>query len=261
MSEISKIEWTNATWNPITGCRRVSLGCQNCYAERFANRFRGVKGHPFEQGFKVKLWRDRLEMPLGWKHPKRVFVNSMSDLFLEQVSDSFILRVFQTMKKADWHTYQILTKRAERMYDLLSNSPKAQSFLSPFPNHIWLGVSVERNDYAGRIGILKKVNCLNKFVSFEPLIGQVKNLNGILNGIDWVIVGGESGSNARPMEKEWVEDIFQICMSKGIPFFFKQWGEFDELGKRTGKKLAGRMYKGRIWDQFPIGQQRAKDRV
>jgi protein gp37 len=157
------------------------------------------------------------------------------------------------MKKADWHTYQILTKRAERMHDLLSN-PKAQSLLSPFPHHIWLGVSVERNDYVDRIAILKKVKCSNRFISFEPLIGPVKNLSRILSGIEWVIVGGESGSNARPMEREWVEDIYQACSSKGIPFFFKQWGEFDELGKRAGKKLAGRTYKGRIWDQFPIGQ-------
>jgi protein gp37 len=154
------------------------------------------------------------------------------------------------MKKADWHTYQILTKRAERMYTLLSSCLE----LNPFPNNIWLGVSVENNDYVNRISILKSVKCPNRFISFEPLLGPIRYLNRLLTGIDWVIVGGESGSKARAMKKDWIEDIYQVCSSKGIPFFFKQWGEYDEHGMRTGKKVAGRVYRGKTWNQIPAIQ-------
>lgn len=235
MSITSTIEWTSATWNPLTGCTKVSAGCTNCYAERFAERFRGVKGHPFEQGFDLKLWPARLALPLKWKKPKRIFVNSMSDLFHKDVPLTFIKRVFATMKAADWHTFQLLTKRSERLAELAGEIE--------WPKNVWMGVSVEDRRVLKRVDDLCKVPAAVRFLSIEPLIADLgEDLK--LEGIDWVIVGGESGPHSRPMEKAWVRAIRDQCRKSKTPFFFKQWG-----GKR--KKLTGRDLDGRTWDQMP----------
>jgi protein gp37 len=234
MSEVSHIEWTDATWNPVTGCTKVSQGCKHCYAERFAERFRGVQGHPYEQGFDLKLWPERLSLPLEWKEPKRIFVNSMSDLFHERVPVEFILQVFDTMGKANWHTFQILTKRAKRVAEVGS--------LLPYRPNIWQGVSVENSDVTWRIDALRQVPAQVRFLSLEPLIGPVPDLD--LAGIHWVIVGGESGPGARLMKPDWVRDIRAACREQSIPFFFKQWG-----GVR--KARAGRLLDGRTWDEYP----------
>jgi protein gp37 len=234
VSEASSIEWTDSTWNPVTGCTKVSQGCKHCYAQRFAERFRGVPGHPYEQGFDLKLWPERLELPLTWKDPRRIFVNSMSDLYHPSVPKAYIDRVFRTMNKARWHSFQILTKRAERLSELGRR-------LTWSPN-IWQGVSVEDERVAGRISLLRRVPAQVRFLSLEPLIGPLKNLD--LSGIHWVIVGGESGPGARPMKKEWVLGIRDQCRRQGVPFFFKQWG-----GIR--KHETGRMLEGRAWNQFP----------
>lgn len=235
MSSDSSIEWTNATWNPVTGCTKVSPGCFNCYAETFAERFRGVEGHPYEQGFDLKLWPDRLTLPLSWKKPRLIFVNSMSDLFHKDVPTEFILKVFHTMKKADWHTFQILTKRSERLLEL---DP-----ILPWCSNIWMGVSVESSKFQDRIVHLTKTHAATKFLSIEPLLGPIPELD--LNLIDWVIVGGESGRKARPVQEEWIVEIRNQCRDKCVPFFFKQWG-----GKN--KKASGRMLEGRTWDEMPF---------
>ena len=239
MSDNSKIEWTDATWNPVRGCSKVSPGCANCYAETFAERFRGVSGHPFEFGFDLRLVPEKLPEPLRWRTPKRIFVNSMSDLFQENVPDDYIKSVIEVMVKANWHTYQVLTKRAERMRELLSSHLK---FAAKQP-HIWWGVSVEnkRNGFP-RIDHLRKTPAIIRFLSIEPLLEHLGPIN--LKGIGWVIVGGESGPGARPMQQDWVLSIRNQCRENKIPFFFKQWGGVRK--HETGRKLAGKTY-----NEFP----------
>lgn len=256
MSQLSSIEWTDSTWNPVTGCTKVSSGCRNCYAETFAERFRGVPGHPYEQGFDLKLWPDRLEMLLRWKEPKMIFVNSMSDLFHEHVADEYIQRVFEVMIRADHHIFQVLTKRSERMmrwtrqnYRLANEKLNGRPLL---PKHIWLGVSVENQKYTTRVAHLQKTPARVRFLSLEPLLGPIELSASLLRGIHWVIVGGESGQKARPMNPDWVLAIQAQCQREDVPFFFKQWGSFNPEGKRVGKKEAGRMLNGRTWDEVPV---------
>src|SRR5579871_2766809 len=234
MAANSKIEWTDATWNPVRGCTKISPGCKHCYAERFAERFRGVQGHPFEQGFDLRLVPEKMNAPLRWKSPQRIFVNSMSDLFHDDVPLPYIQRVFAVMNQAGWHQYQVLTKRAERLEEVSSQLPWAP--------HIWMGVSVENKDYLWRIDHLRKTNAHIKFLSVEPLLGPLGKI--ALRGIDWVIVGGESGPGARPMEASWVTDIKDQCLRAGVAFFFKQWGGVQ-------KKRHGRELEGRTWDEMP----------
>jgi len=241
MAQLSSIEWTEATWNPVTGCSKVSPGCAHCYAETFAERFRGVAGHPYERGFDLQLRPERLEQPLTWTEPRMIFVNSMSDLFHEDIPDKFIESVLGVMAKADWHTFQILTKRSERLAQL---APRLS-----WPDNVWMGVSVENQRWTCRIDDLRKVPAKVHFLSCEPLLGALR-LD--LQGIDWVIVGGESGPRARPMKPEWVRDIRQQCQEAGVPFFFKQWGAYNEAGERLGKKRAGRLLGERTWDSMPI---------
>ena len=234
MSEISTIEWTDSTWNPVTGCTKISPGCAHCYAETFAERWRGIPGHPYEQGFNLKIWSQRLEQPLLWKKPRTIFVNSMSDLFHEDVPLSYIQEVFKVMEKANWHRFQVLTKRAERMVEL---APKLS-----WPENVWMGVSVENRDYLWRVDHLRKVPANVRFLSIEPLLGPIGRFS--LKKIDWVIVGGESGPGARPMKEEWVIGIKNQCVKQGVPFFFKQWGGVQ-------KKKWGRVLEGRTWDDIP----------
>ena len=251
MSVISKIEWTESTWNPVTGCRKISAACQNCYAERFANRFRGVPGHPYEQGFCIRLWPSRLDLPLKWRKPRRVFVNSMSDLFLNEVPLRFIEKVYSTMNCASWHTYQVLTKRPKRLLRWAGTHLRQDPGFQ-IPQHIWIGVSVENDDYLERIELLKQVPASIRFVSFEPLIGPVRVTQQALEGIHWIIVGGETGPGARPMNRSWVDTIFQACQTAGVPFFFKHWGMFDHHGIRVGRSEAGRKYLKKEWNQTPV---------
>ena len=218
MSTLSKIEWTDATWNPVTGCTKITRGCDNCYAERFAERFRGTPGHPYEPGFDLTLRPERLSHPLSWKRPRMIFVNSMSDLFHKDVPTDFIDKVFETMETADWHVFQVLTKRSSLMRDYLRN--RYGSRLAP--RHIWCGVSVEDNKATARIRHLQDAPLSTRFLSIEPLLGPVGDID--ITGISWVIVGGESGPGARPMKKEWAIEVRDLCEWKGIPFFFKQWG-------------------------------------
>jgi len=235
MSAYSSIEWTDATWNPVRGCTKVSSGCAHCYAETFAERFRGVKGHPYEQGFDLRLVPEKIADPLRWSKPRMVFVNSMSDLFHEDVPDEYILRVVRVMAAADWHTYQVLTKRSDRMLDLLSSH---LLFAAKLP-HIWWGVSVEnRRQGLPRIAHLRAAPGLVRFLSVEPLLEDLGPLD--LNGISWLIAGGESGPGARPMKEEWVVRLRDQCQEAGVPFFFKQWGGFPK--NRLGRKLDGQMY-------------------
>ncbi|MGB6688193.1 MAG: phage Gp37/Gp68 family protein [Terracidiphilus sp.] len=239
MSLDSKIEWTDATWNPVRGCTKISPGCKHCYAEVFAERFRGVPGHPYEQGFDLRLVPEKLAEPLRWRTPKMIFVNSMSDLFQDGVLDDYIEAVAWVMVNANWHTYQVLTKRSARMASLLRGRLRfaAQS------RHIWWGVSVENRKHGlPRIEHVREAPASVRFLSVEPLLEGLGNLN--LNGIHWVIVGGESGNGARPLKKEWVTSVRDQCEKAGVPFFFKQWG-----GVR--KKRAGRALDGRTYDGFP----------
>lgn len=239
MSEQSSIEWTDATWNPVRGCTKVSPGCKHCYAETFAERFRGVPGHPYEQGFDLRLVPDKLEEPLRWRVPRRIFVNSMSDLFHEQVPDAYVLQVAQVMEKASWHTYQVLTKRAERMRALLGKKLRSVAGAS----HIWWGVSVEdRKHGLPRISQLRAAPARVRFLSIEPLLEDLGALD--LDGISWVIVGGESGRGARPMLPTWVRAIRTQCRRARVPFFFKQWGGAQ-------KHRSGRLLDGRTWDEMP----------
>ena len=238
MAQNSAIEWTDATWNPVTGCTKISAGCDNCYAERFSERFRGVKSHPFEHGFDLTVRPERLEQPLHWKRPQMIFVNSMSDLFHKLVPVEFISRVFDTMERADWHTFQVLTKRSS----LLKSFINARYQSRPAPPHIWLGVSVEDEKRASRIRHLQQANASVRFVSIEPLIGPPGIID--LTGISWVIVGGESGPRARPMQLSWARSARDQCIAQGVPFFFKQWG-----GLRP--KSGGRELDGREWNEFP----------
>lgn len=234
MSQTSTIEWTDATWNPVTGCTKISPGCTHCYAETFAERWRGIPGHPYEQGFDLKVWETRLQQPLTWKKPRTVFVNSMSDLFHEEVPFAFVKKVFAVMKQAHWHNFQILTKRSERLMELAPNLD--------WPENVWMGVSVESAKYLYRLDHLRKTPAFIRFASLEPLLGPLTKIN--LNGIHWVIVGGESGPGARPMDPEWVDEIREQCVKKGVPFFFKQWGGVQ-------KKKNGRTLNGRTWDEMP----------
>jgi protein gp37 len=235
MSVYSKIEWTDATWNPIRGCTKISPGCLNCYAETFAERFRGVIGHPFEQGFDLRLVPEKLLEPLAWASPKRVFVNSMSDLFHEEVPDEYIAEVVRVMMAANWHTYQILTKRSQRMRDLLKGKLKHAAAA----RHIWWGVSVENRKHGlPRVRHLQSAPAAVRFLSVEPLIEPLGELD--LTGIDWVILGGESGHGARPLEPGWVRDVRDQCQEAQVAFFFKQWGGVHK--KEAGKKLDGRLH-------------------
>jgi protein gp37 len=243
MSLLSKIEWTDATWNPVRGCTKISPGCKYCYAERFAERFRGVEGHPFEQGFDLLLVPKKLGDPLRWSKPRMIFVNSMSDLFHERVPLRYIEKVAEKMRLANWHTYQVLTKRSRRLREVLSG-PLKTAAREP---HIWWGVSVEDCKHGlPRIADLQATPAAVRFLSVEPLPEDLENLP--LTGISWVIVGGESGPGARPMKQEWVLSIRDQCKAAKVPFFFKQWG-----GVR--KKATGRTLLGRTYDGFPARVQ------
>jgi protein gp37 len=238
MADGTGIEWTDATWNPVTGCTKISAGCDNCYAERFSERFRGVRGHPFESGFDLTLRPERLHQPLTWKRSRMVFVNSMSDLFHKGVPEEFIDRVFDTMEAANWHVFQILTKRSSIMRDFLRRRYKARSA----PEHMWFGVSIEDSKRLSRVKHLRDSPAHVRFLSIEPLIGPVSELD--LTDIHWVIVGGESGPQARPINPDWVREIRDQCVTAKVAFFFKQWGG-------RNKKTTGRSLEGRTWDQFP----------
>lgn len=239
MSANSKIEWTNATWNPVRGCTKISAGCTHCYAETFAERFRGVPGHPFEQGFDLRLVLEKLAQPLAWQVPKMIFANSMSDLFHKEVPDDYVVAVTRVMMRASWHIFQVLTKRSDRMAELLKTKLR---FASQQP-HIWWGVSVENITHGlPRISHLQSAPAKVRFLSIEPLLECLGPLD--LSGISWVIVGGESGARARPMKADWVRDIRDQCAGAVVSFFFKQWG-----GVR--KKLNGRILDGRTYDEFP----------
>ncbi len=235
MSSQSKIEWTEATWNPVRGCKKISPGCTHCYAETFAERFRGVPGHPYERGFDPRLVREKLDEPLRWQRPRMIFVNSMSDLFQEAVPDEYIVEVVQVMMRADWHTYQVLTKRSERMRDLLNTKLR----FAAQARHIWWGVSVENRKHGiRRIAHLQEAEVSVRFLSIEPLLEDIGEIN--ITGIDWVIVGGESGAGARPMQEAWVQSLLTQCRAAGKHFFFKQWGGVRKA--ETGRELNGRTY-------------------
>jgi protein gp37 len=243
MADKSAIEWTDATWNPVTGCTKISAGCDNCYAERFSERFRGTPGHPFETGFDLTLRPLRLQQPLEWKTPRRIFVNSMSDLFHKEIPSTHIDRVFDTMESAHWHTFQVLTKRSSLMRTYALERYKKR----PAPAHIWLGVSVEDAGKFSRVKHLSDTPAQVRFLSLEPLIDRLGKVP--LKGIHWVIVGGESGPRFRPMHAEWVREIRDQCLAQGVAFFFKQWG-----GLRP--KSNGRDLDGREWDEMPkVGQK------
>lgn len=230
----SKIEWTEASWNPITGCTKISSGCANCYAERLATRLKAMGQSKYRNGFEVTLHENALQYPLRIKTPKTIFVNSMSDLFHEDVPIEYIKKIFAIMKQAYWHRFQVLTKRADRLAEL---SP-----LLEWSSNIWMGVTVENSDCLSRVDHLRNTNAHIKFLSLEPLLGPLTGIN--LTGIDWVIVGGESGPGARPMKEEWVKDLRDHCQQLKIPFFFKQWGGIN-------KKKAGKLLDGRIWNEIP----------
>lgn len=235
MSDRSKIEWTDSTWNPITGCQAVSPGCDHCYAKRFAERFRGVVGSPFEQGFDLKLQPEWLEKPLHWTRPRRIFVGSMTDLFQKDVPEEYIRRIFAIMEQTPRHTFQLLTKRSARLAKLAPTLP--------WPAHIWVGVSVELERYAWRVDHLRQVPAAVRFLSAEPLLGPLTQVN--LEGIHWVITGGESGPGARPCDPAWVRDLRDRCQAQGIAFFHKQWGG-------PVRTASGRLLDGRAWDEFPM---------
>ncbi len=234
MANNSAIEWTGSTWNPVTGCTKISPGCKNCYAERMTRRLKAMRQPNYMNGFKLTLHEHALELPLRWKKPQTIFVNSMSDLFHKDVPTEFIKQTFDMMNKAYWHRFQILTKRSSRLL-------KLDSQLN-WSSNIWMGVSVENDNYKYRIKNLQMTQANIRFLSIEPLLGPLNSLE--LNGIDWVIVGGESGPGARPMNKSWVTDIRDQCLRVNVPFFFKQWGGFN-------KKKTGRLLDGNIWDEIP----------
>lgn len=240
MSDGSAIEWTDATWNPIRGCTKISPGCAHCYAETFAERFRGVRGHPFEQGFDLRLVPEKLPEPLRWGRPRRVFVNSMSDLFHERVPGDYIVSIARVMEAANWHTYQVLTKRSARMRDMLSSELR----FAAGQEHIWWGVSIENRKHGiPRLEHLRESRVGVRFLSIEPLLEDLGRLD--LDGINWVIVGGESGPGARPMAREWVVSIREQCREAGVPFFFKQWGGVQK--SKNGRSLDGATY-----DELPV---------
>jgi protein gp37 len=239
MSEHTSIEWTDATWNPVRGCTKVSPGCKHCYAEAFAERFRGVPGHPFEQGFDLRLVPEKVLEPLTWKRPRRIFVNSMSDLFHEKVPPSFIAAVFSVIERAHWHIFQILTKRPERLCEISSTLP--------WPSNLWMGVSIESARYAYRARLLATIPAKTKFISAEPLLGPIPDMP--LEAINWVIVGGESGRFARPMDLSWARGLRDQCKSAGVAFFLKQLG--GRTTKRGGEQA---VLDGRRWREFPSAQ-------
>ncbi len=230
----SGIEWTESTWNPLTGCTKISPGCMHCYAERMSRRLQGMGQPNYINGFKLTLHENALEKPLEWKKPQNIFVNSMSDLFHNDVPIEFVLRVFDVMRRARWHTFQVLTKRAERLEEV---SPSLE-----WPDNVWMGVSVENSNYTYRIDHLRRTGAKIKFLSLEPLLGPMHNLK--LEGIQWAIIGGESGPGARPLDPDWVLDIRDQCILAEVPFYFKQWGGIN-------KKKAGRLLDGRTWDEIP----------
>jgi protein gp37 len=235
MGQKSSIEWTESTWNPLTGCTKISPGCKHCYAERMAARLQAMGQANYVNGFQLTLHEEALELPLRWKKPQTIFVNSMSDMFHDRVPREFILRAFDVMRRAHWHRFQVLTKRADRLENLSGGLPWA--------DNIWMGVSVESEAYAYRIDHLRETGASIKFLSLEPLLGPLDNLK--LDGINWVIAGGESGPGARLMDPEWVISIRNQCVEAGVPFFFKQWGG-------VWKKKFGRTLEGRTWDQMPF---------
>ncbi|MCL4517453.1 MAG: phage Gp37/Gp68 family protein [Firmicutes bacterium] len=230
----SAIEWTESTWNPVTGCTKVSPGCANCYAARLAKRLKAMGQANYANGFEVTLHDPALNLPLKWKKPQTIFVNSMSDLFHERIPEEFILQVFDVMRQANWHCFQVLTKRPERLREV---DPRL-----PWSKNVWMGVSVENRDYLYRADYLRETGARLKFLSIEPLLGSLGQVN--LDGIDWVIVGGESGAGARPMKESWVIEILEQCKAAGVPFFFKQWGGVNK--RKTGRSLGGR-----TWDEMP----------
>lgn len=237
MATKSSIEWTQSTWNPVTGCAKISPGCKHCYAERMALRLQAMGSSNYRNGFQLTLHDPAVELPLLWRMPRMIFVNSMSDLFHKDIPLDFIFRVFDVMRRAWWHTFQILTKRSERLQQLDNGIE--------WPSNVWMGVSVENDKYTFRIDDLRQTHAQVKFLSLEPLLGPLSRLN--LRGIHWVIVGGESGPNARSIKEEWVIDIRDQCLEKRVPFFFKQWGGVN-------KKQSGRLLRGRTWDEFPISK-------
>jgi protein gp37 len=241
MAEHSGIEWTETTWNPLTGCTKVSPGCKHCYAERMAKRLKAMGQPNYVNGFKLTMHEHVIGRPLEWKKPQVVFVNSMSDLFHKDVPLEFIQKVFSVMQRAHWHQFQVLTKRSERLLEL---SPKLE-----WTDNIWMGVSVENTDYTFRIDHLRQTSAKTKFLSLEPLLGSLPNLN--LKGIHWIIVGGESGPGARALQRDWVTDIRDQCLRANVPFFFKQWGGVQ-------KKKAGRLLDGKTWDEMPKSFSLAK---
>lgn len=234
MGDKSAIEWTDATWNPVTGCSKVSPGCKNCYAERLAARLQAMGNPRYTNGFEITLHQDQLYLPLRWKQPRKIFVNSMSDLFHDNIPDEFIFRAFEIMEKANWHLFQILTKRAERLEEI---APKL-----PWPGNVWQGVSVENADYTWRVTHLLQVPAVVRFISVEPLLGPIPSLP--LKGISWVIVGGESGPKYRPIQASWVRGIRDQCGRAKVPFFFKQWGGITA-------KAGGRSLDHRVWSEMP----------
>ncbi|MFH1069114.1 MAG: phage Gp37/Gp68 family protein [Candidatus Glassbacteria bacterium] len=234
MANNTKIEWTQSTWNPITGCTKISPGCENCYAEKMAIRLKAMRQPNYRNGFELSLHPESISLPLAWKKPQVIFVNSMSDIFHTKVPESFILDVFNTMSKAYWHTFQVLTKRSKRLLDL--------NTILGWRKNIWMGVSVECQDFCYRIDNLKFTDAEIKFVSFEPLLGPI---GYDLSGIDWVIVGGESGPKARKINYKWVQNLRDQCLDLDIPFYFKQWGGFNK--KKNGRELCGM-----VWDQMPV---------
>lgn len=234
MAANSAIEWTDATWNPMTGCTKISPGCINCYAERMALRLQAMGQANYANGFKITTHEHALALPLGWRKPQSIFVNSMSDIFHKAAPFDFIQRVFSVIEKASWHCFQVLTKRSDRLVELAPSLP--------WPKNLWMGVTVENSDFLHRIDDLRRVGAVLRFLSFEPLLGPISEID--LSGIDWVIVGGESGPRARPLKHEWVRSIRDQCIERRVPFFFKQWGG-------TNKKKAGRELDGRTWSQLP----------
>lgn len=238
MAQASSIEWTDATWNPVTGCTKIGPGCDNCYAYRFAERWRGIPGHPYEQGFDLRLWSSRLGQPRTWKRPRMIFVNSMSDLFHKNIDRRYIDEIFLVMEEVDRHIYQVLTKRSSLMLQYI----RSRYGEVAVPRHIWLGVSVEDTARKKRIAHLRQINSHFRFISFEPLLESVGTVD--LSGIAWVIAGGESGPNARSMQESWAIELRDQCVEAGVAFFFKQWG-----GLRP--KSGGRLLDGKTWDGFP----------
>jgi protein gp37 len=230
----SKIEWTEATWNPVTGCDQISPGCAHCYAKTFAERWRGVGDHPYEQGFDLRLWPERLDVPLRWRKPKTIFVNSMSDVFHEAIPDEYVAQIFGTMRAAHWHTFQVLTKREGRMLDLAPSLT--------WPPNVWMGVTIENHRFVHRADALRKVPAAVRFISAEPLLGRLEGLS--LESIAWLIAGGESGPRHRRVDADWIRDLRDRCDNAGTAFFFKQWGG-------TRPKSNGRLLDGRLHDEYP----------